>query len=502
MNPNALEFGTAIKEFSISKMIELWKPDTLDEAKKYALQYFLKLGTETKIMIHKPAINGTITLDYVEIKKMYLKKKIFYESIKGKKYCEILFSDWFIEEYDTMFTETFDPTKSLVYVEDEDHKLNLFKGYQYGTRPTEPFSDELLKKVDFIWKHFEETWCSSKPALFEYVKQWICHSMSRKVATVLFLRAKQGAGKSIGTDFLCACLGLQNVLITEDPMDVFGAYNDIIKDKLLCIFEELPCASTGEWLKISEKLKQKVTGKTQVIKEKYRNSLPIPNFLSFMICSNNPCIKIDQGDRRYCCLDVSNSKKGNKQYFTELASYTMDPEVQRAFFWTARDLADAKFNEDNPPMTDNKHDLIIDNMHSVFQFIKDEYVLKNLDLNCKYSKFYDAYEKYCILHNKKYLSKIQTSRKLMDFDIDLVTGTGNVKEIKETNAKLLTIYKANNWLHDMDEYVPNKYDELKNIPISNLEADLDELIDYVPEKPKKSAKTKAGPSVLDLMESV
>lgn len=369
--------------------------------------------------------------------------------VTGKPYS---FQSWFFDDHHDVYEQSFNPKQPLLYEINGCKHVNLFKGYQYCNKPVEPFSRETLQGVKFIWDHVEKVLCSSNKETFKYLQQWICNMFTRKMKTVPVFKALQGTGKSCFTDFIKNVVGSSNVLVTSEPELVLGSFNESIKTALLVIFEEMPCASSNEWMSVSNKLKEFITGPNIVIKEKYKNSFTLTNFISLMICSNNECVKIDSDDRRYFPLDVSNHKKYDYEYFNTLFKYTTDVDVQCAFYWTSLDLVDKKFNESVMPMTTNKHDLIVDNMHSLYAFIKEKYVLKLQGINIKFKQLYEQYAEYCENHKIKVISAIAMSRKLSDYNITVENRAQNIKYVVIHKDKLLELYKKIGWIHGLDEF--------------------------------------------------
>ena len=310
-----------------------------------------------------------------------------------------------------------------------------------------------MTKVDAIWKHIEVVLCSSKPDLFKYMKQWICHMLQRKMCTVPYMQSVQGTGKSIIIDFMKAVLGWKNVLITSDAMnDVFGPFNSALKGVLLAVLEELPCASQGSWMAMNNKIKEYITGSTLLIKQKYMDTIKTDNHVSWMICTNNVAIKVPSDDRRYVCLDVSDCKKGDFAYFDELKSYMDDTKVQCAFYWHAKTIIDPNFRENNIPKTTAKKDLIVDSLPDVLQYIKEKFLCNKLGISMRFMDFYNAFCTHQEARKRRVSSKIIVSKVLTDNKIPVCAKAGNIKWIDMTKEEVYELYKSKDWIHDLDDY--------------------------------------------------
>jgi hypothetical protein len=114
---------------------------------------------------------------------------------------------------------------------------------------------------------------------------------------------------------------------------IFGKFinNKILFCKLLVIFEELENFSTNQWQGVSTRLKRDTTSDTCIYEEKNEKAFTARNISNYIINSNVDAIKDDDG-RRYFILDLSNSRKGDLEYFNKIYANCMNDEVGEAFF--------------------------------------------------------------------------------------------------------------------------------------------------------------------------
>ena len=352
-----------------------------------------------------------------------------------------------------------EPSREHLYKVNGRQYFNLFPGYMHQT--PKPLTHK--KEIDAIWNHVFEVLCSKNDLVFDYLKKWICNVVSgNKMRTCVYLMGGQGLGKSIIIEFIERCvLGKKIVFTTSDIGCVVGNFNGQLLGKVLLVLEEPPTESQSQWNSFSNALKHLITGETLEIKEKHKTNFTVTNHVSAIISSNHPVVKIENDDRRYLMADVSHHRVGDSKYFDELASYTTNKAVGEAFFWYCKEFVknNPNFQEKVIPITEQKKDTIADNLHSVYTFIKDKYVLKNLGIDDKYSHVYDNYVKYCFENNvKKTTSRIVMSTLLARAGIKVTQGTGNVSFIKISKKDLLEIYKNKNWIHKTDDF--NAYTEI------------------------------------------
>ena len=121
------------------------------------------------------------------------------------------------------------------------------------------------------------------------------------------------------------------------------------------------------------------------------------------------------------------------------------------------------FNPQGFPMTNNKLDAISKRLDSVYQFLKEEYILKRKDINMSVQDLYDAYGK--SMGEKKKYNKIDFNKLLKTININHYKSNG-VNKYKITSIDLLVIANKLNWIHELDEF-----DEL--LVIDEFEEDTD-----------------------------
>ena len=63
-------------------------------------------------------------------------------------------------------------------------------------------------------------------------------------------------------------------------------------------------------------------------------------------------VKLGNGDRRYACIEMSQNKLGDRQYFKDLAEACEDPRSQRLWFNYLIRLDLSGWNRRNIPRTD------------------------------------------------------------------------------------------------------------------------------------------------------
>ena len=172
--------------------------------------------------------------------------------------------------------------------------------------------------------------------MFRWVINWFAFLVqlpSQKPGTILVVKSDCGAGKNVIVDFIGKrVLGLGFFFETSDVDKVLGKFNGLIEGTRLISFSE--AALTKDNYHTSHaKLKSLITDDTVTIEEKNINPRVVDNFTAFMIATNaeNP-IKVEKSDRRTMCLEISDQRIGDTEYFDKLHDLTrQNPDTPAAF---------------------------------------------------------------------------------------------------------------------------------------------------------------------------
>ncbi|CAJ0848329.1 6444_t:CDS:1, partial [Entrophospora sp. SA101] len=128
--------------------------------------------------------------------------------------------------------------------------------------------------------------------------------------------------------------------------------------------------SSGEWHRFNGHLKSLITEGRVSIERKGLEPLRLNDFSGFMITSNQDApIKIDAGDARVVCFDVSPRCRGNIPYFDRLGKildHFDAPGVVMSYL-LSRDLS--KWSPQNFPITKMKTDTIMKQLPNPIRFI-------------------------------------------------------------------------------------------------------------------------------------
>jgi hypothetical protein len=108
---------------------------------------------------------------------------------------------------------------------------------------------------------------------------------------------------------------------------VLGRFNSAIQARKLVVMNETGMAS-GEWHRFNGHLKSLITERMVAIERKGLETKRLNDFVGYMITSNQKApLKIDIGDSRIVCFDVSSRCRGNIPYFDRLGEILDHPDA-------------------------------------------------------------------------------------------------------------------------------------------------------------------------------
>jgi Family of unknown function (DUF5906) len=178
----------------------------------------------------------------------------------------------------------------------------------------------------------------------------------RQAEAAVVLRGLKGTGKGMVGQMLTRIFRNHSLQITNSK-HLVGNFNAHLVDALFLFLDEAYWAGDKQG---EGTLKALITERTVMIEPKGVDSFQMPNRLKILMASNNDWVVPASADeRRYFVLDVSDARKGDKAYFSNLAA-ALDGDELSAFLDYLLKVDLTKFDHRNPPHTDglNKQKLI------------------------------------------------------------------------------------------------------------------------------------------------
>ncbi len=161
--------------------------------------------------------------------------------------------------------------------------------------------------ADILTNFIKNVWCSNDDKLYNYVISWMAHLIQRpwiKMKTNLVLSSVEGCGKGSIVQILGKILGEKSFIQPSSPDEIFGNFNSLLENKLLCFLDEMVW---GGDKKKAGQLKGLLTESKLSINAKFLPARRVSNKMNFIIASNEDCIvPAGTNARRYTILSIKN----------------------------------------------------------------------------------------------------------------------------------------------------------------------------------------------------
>jgi hypothetical protein len=180
---------------------------------------------------------------------------------------------------------------------------------------------------------------------YDYVLNWLAHIVQkpeRKTEVCILLYGSQGCGKStIGEYLLRKIIGLDKMIITSKADKMFGKFVNT-QGKLLAVLNE--CCGKDTF-NICDILKDAITMTTTEQEKKGVDAVAVTDYTNFIFTTNNiNSVKIEEGDRRFMPIEISEELKNNKHYFEALYADLDNTKIMRKFYQELMDRPLKDFN--------------------------------------------------------------------------------------------------------------------------------------------------------------
>lgn len=408
-----------------------------ENAKLYVTKYFVPLTNGSHAML----VDG----EYQIVDDAIIKKTYFNRMSKE-------LNKYYFHEYNQIKVVDYKLNEPMFFGK---NKINLCPKMLHEYKQYNTFNDATKEKVNIVLDFIKEIWCSFNEDSYSYILKWLSNMIKgHKNNSCLYLKSIQGVGKSTITTFLKQHVIGDKLALECGSEPIKSRFNSILGGKLLVTFEELENFGINEWQVVSTVLKRNITSNKITLEAKGCNSYETDNINNYILLSNNDAIKDDDG-RRYFILDINTSRLLDETFYNNIYQNCFSNDVGHAFYCYMLEINTDGFNPQKFPQTKSKLDSTAKRLPSVYQFLKDCYVLKNKDINCAVKDFHIEYEEYCCMGNIKALKKIDFNSKLSEININYYKSHGNYKY--KVNHNVLLIYAQKmKWIHDLDEYkMPN-----------------------------------------------
>lgn len=244
-------------------------------------------------------------MTFNDFKQLYQNKVIHLQNNGQTK----LGSYWLNHTNRRQYTDgiVFDPSKT-----NSPDEYNLWKGFDVQADPT--------ASCRLILRHIKHVICSGESKLYQYLIQWLAKLIQepwKMPGVAICLLSEQGAGKGILMEYLNRIMGRHYCRVT-DKKHLIGQFSGHLAHSVLIFADEMTWKDSQE---ASGVLKGLITEPNRILEKKFADAIQVSNHTHLIIASNeDKVVPAETSDRRFCVIDVSNSKIGDNNYFDQLAS--------------------------------------------------------------------------------------------------------------------------------------------------------------------------------------
>ncbi len=343
---------------------------------------------------------------------------------------------WLTKDYLQLFTVVADPFKPRI---GKDF-INVCRGFQHKTVLDEFDTDG----VKMMISHIHTALCNKDRAQTDFVLNWLANVVQGvKNQSVLYLRGDEGIGKSTLSEFMgFHVIGMDITLITNEISCFTGDFNELLQGMVLVAFEDPVFRKNNDFDTFGTRLKNNTTSPIMTVSNKNVKSYVISNLNNYIVTSNHDVVKYANG-RRIMILDLNNSLRGNKAYFTELHKVCFNNQVGHEFYSYLMKRDVSKFDSQEFPETEAKRDTIANLLDPMFVHIKERYLLNKKSISLPMKDLHASYVKYCknnehkpktyILYNRalKNMFHIEPIHKEKGYDWEIPFEVMNAAAVRE-----------------------------------------------------------------------
>jgi hypothetical protein len=254
--------------------------------------------------------------------------------IDGKKATKIWIESDDTRRYDEL---VFDPSGRC-----PSTSYNLFKGLS-----VEPVAG----KCDLYLRHVKEIICTGDQALYDYVMGWMAHAIQKPTelpGVALVLRGSQGTGKGTFAQHFGKIFGdhFQHLVHMDH---LLGKFNAHLSSALVVFADEIVWGGNK---REAGQLKGIISESRRMMEAKFKDPIIVDNYARFIFATNEDwAVPTGPKERRYCVLNVDESKAENHIYFDAINTEMRNGGLE-ALMHTLMNFDLSQFNVRRYPVTE------------------------------------------------------------------------------------------------------------------------------------------------------
>jgi hypothetical protein len=224
--------------------------------------------------------------------------------------------------------------------------FNLWQGFAY-----KPLKCDQSKFNLFI-EHIRENIANGDKDHFHWIMSWIAQIIQQpgdKLGSSLVLQNKKGTGKTLFAEILAQLFGKHATTI-DDPHRLYGHFNSHLVSTIFLVLEEAFWAGDK---KAEGRLKHLITGKTQSIEYKGKDTIDVRNYIRALILSDgNWTVPAGLEERRFGVFRGSDAHMQDTKYFAAIVRQIKQPGAMEGLMYYLKNYDISGVDLRNPPKTE------------------------------------------------------------------------------------------------------------------------------------------------------
>ena len=353
---------------------------------------------------------------------------------------------WFSTVNDKIYKVVYQLNKPVFF----DNKINLCHPLPIP-KPYKDFSDETKGNVNLFISYLKEILCDSRDDILTHLLKYLSNMFkgNKNRACIVLKTLAEGVGKSTLPQFIMKHILNKKLCLEVGSAPLKSTFNSILGGKLFVSFEELETFSTNEWLAVSTTLKRNITSEFITLEAKGTDRWEAENINNYFMLSNHEIL--DEG-RRFFVLDIDTRRLGDDKYWVNLYDRCFTDEVGYAFYNYCIEIDTTGYDAQKYPETKQKLNSISKRLDGVYQFLKEEYILRRKAIYHTVEELYNEYITHITLKQKKPVCKSDFNSKLAEIQIKYYKSS-KFNKYKVSQEDLFNMAKNKHWLNELDVFI-------------------------------------------------
>ena len=233
---------------------------------------------------------------------------------------------------------------------------DCWQGYLYQPLADQDATDAQIAAADMVDEHIRIVYAAEDDIKYQWMQNWFSVLVRHPEAVNLpvpCLIGPEGTGKDIIIGNVLRPLHGPHGLMLTKSSDLTGDFNSHLGWKVFVYLNEAVWGGNAE---AEGALKSMLTDDVRTHHQKFKDLVETENHVKSIISSQNKWYAPDTpGTRRFAAMDVSDVKKGDKEYFIKLAAASKEGKEVLLHRWMNREVTHDEMRE--PPQWESQYGL-------------------------------------------------------------------------------------------------------------------------------------------------